>query len=153
MRARLVAVLALVVVAAGCGESGRQKDVTVHFTSGASKLDIRAEVAATPDERTKGLMGRLSLRDDEGMLFLFPTPVRTGFWMKDTLIPLDIAFIRDGSVAEIRSMTPCDTNPCPLTTPAAAYDSALEVAPGVLERAGIKVGAVVDTVGRLPAPS
>ncbi len=52
-----------------------------------------AELAATPEEREKGLSGRQSLAQDVGMLFVFDTPDQYGFWMKDTLIPLDIIWI------------------------------------------------------------
>jgi len=135
-----------------CGGSKPQGVVTVDLAQGASKLAIRARVAATPDDRTRGLMGRSSLAPDEGMLFVYATPVRIGFWMKDTLIPLDIAFISDGLISEIRSMTPCRANPCPITTPASAYDWALEVGRGTFERAGISPGAVVDTKDTLPSP-
>ena len=64
-------------------------------------------VASTPEERAKGLSGRKSLGKDEGMLFLFAAPARLSFWMKDTEIPLSIAFITsDGKIAEIQDMEP-----------------------------------------------
>jgi hypothetical protein len=150
MRARLLAILPVVFLAGACGNDAPQKIVTVSLAKGEAKLEIEAEVAATPNARSTGLMGRTSLRDDAGMLFVYPGPVRVSFWMKDTVIPLDIAFISSGNVAEIRSMTPCAANPCPLTTPAAAYDWALEVNAGVFERAGITVGSAVRIDERLP---
>jgi uncharacterized protein len=152
MRARLVALFALLLVASGCGDGGPQRIVTVSLTNGSAKLEIEAEVASTPEQRTTGLSGRVSLREGAGMLFLYATPVKTGFWMKDTLIPLDIAFIHDGFVAEIHTMTPCTREPCLLTTPAAAYTSTLEVNAGVFDRAGITVGSTVAIEERLPTP-
>jgi hypothetical protein len=58
--------------------------------------EIRVEVARTPEERAQGLMGRERLGKDDGMLFLFEVEDRHGFWMKNTLIPLSIAFIEIG---------------------------------------------------------
>ena len=147
MRARVV--LAAVLMLVACGESGRGQTTVVTLAQGSASLKIRAEVASTPDARTRGLMGRRSLAEDAGMLFVFPTPVQAGFWMKDTLIPLDIAFISKGYVVEIDTMQPCRTAKCPVTTPAIGYDWALEVSVGTFHRAGITAGAVVDTEPRL----
>jgi uncharacterized membrane protein (UPF0127 family) len=66
-----------------------------------------AEVAATPKHRATGLMHRFSLRPDHGMLFVFEQPDRQGFWMKNTFIPLSIAFIGDdGRIVNIEDMSP-----------------------------------------------
>lgn len=59
------------------------------------------EVAATPEQRRQGLMHRQQLPCGQGMLFQFPKPVRVAFWMRNTLIPLDILFIRDGRVIHV----------------------------------------------------
>lgn len=152
MRRPVVAIAALALAVFGaCGRSAQDRPtVRVTLTQGAAAIEIRAEVAATPEERARGLMGRRSLPDHAGMLFLFPGPGRVSFFMKDTLIPLDIAFIRAGVVREVRSMTPCRAEPCPLTTPDEAFDSALEVNAGVFGRAGIGPGALMVVSGRLP---
>ena len=69
--------------------------------------EIWVEVAKTPEERSHGLMGRKHLNKDEGMLFIFETEDYHGFWMKDTLIPLSIAFIdKDGRIVWITDMKP-----------------------------------------------
>jgi len=68
---------------------------------------IRAEVAATEASRTTGLMHRFSLRPDSGMLFVFETPQALVFWMKNTYVPLSIAFIgTDGRILNIEDMAP-----------------------------------------------
>ncbi|HVP78810.1 MAG TPA: DUF192 domain-containing protein [Thermodesulfobacteriota bacterium] len=69
--------------------------------------EIRVEVAQTPEERSYGLMGRKHLGKDEGMLFIFETEDTHGFWMKDTFLPLSIAFIaKDGRIVWITDMKP-----------------------------------------------
>jgi uncharacterized membrane protein (UPF0127 family) len=127
--------------------------VKIDLRSGQAHLQITAEIAATPEARSRGLSGRSSLGARNGMVFTYPAPVRVGFWMKDTLIPLDIAFILAGSVVEIRSMTPCRAEPCLTTTPATAYEEALEVNSGVFAEAGILVGASVEYARPLPRPT
>lgn len=68
---------------------------------------IRAEVAATDETRTTGLMNRFSLRPDSGMLFVFSDPQPLSFWMKNTYVPLSIAFIgADGRILNIEDMAP-----------------------------------------------
>jgi len=68
---------------------------------------IQAEVANTPDERSIGLMFRKSMPTNDGMLFSFEEPGQQCFWMKNTLLPLSVAFIDDdGSVANIEDMKP-----------------------------------------------
>jgi uncharacterized membrane protein (UPF0127 family) len=156
MRARpSAAVLAAATLAlvAGCGGPSPARTVDVVFTQGSSTLGIHARVASTPSERGEGLMGRRSLRDNEGMLFVFPTEVRVGFYMKDTLIPLDVAFISGTRVVEVRTMTPCTADPCNVTTPAFVYEQALEVDAGTFGRAGISAGAAVHIDGALPKGS
>jgi len=72
-------------------------------------IPVTLEIADTPFLRDKGLMFRESLGGNEGMLFVFPDDDRRGFWMKNTLIPLSIAFIdREGYVINIEDMNPND---------------------------------------------
>lgn len=104
--------------------------------------EVKVELAATPAERQRGLMQRESMPEDAGMLFVFPTDTDGAFWMKDTLIPLSIAFIAaDGTIVDVRDMQPLSTE---LTTPRARYRYALEVNQGYFARAGIKAGDKVE---------
>jgi uncharacterized membrane protein (UPF0127 family) len=103
--------------------------------------EIRVEVAQTPEERNRGLMGRKHLGKDEGMLFIFETEDYHGFWMKDTLIPLSIAFIdKDSRVVGITDMKPLTLN-SHLPPKPALY--ALEMNKGWFSSNGIKVGDVI----------
>jgi uncharacterized protein len=128
--------------------------VPLTLSQAGHRLEIRAEVAATPGARARGLMGRREVPAGRGMLFLFPgEPQRRGFWMKGTLVPLDVAFVRSRRVTEIRSMVPCRADPCPTTTSSQEADSALELPAGSLAEAGVGPGARVAFRGVLPSPS
>ena len=73
---------------------------------------VQAEVADEIDERTIGLMGRERLADGKGMLFVFRDPQPLGFWMRDTLVPLSIAYINGaGVIREVHDMQPLDETP------------------------------------------
>ena len=77
------------------------------ITLTAGMHNIRAEVALTPDQRQKGLMFRRDLGSHEGMLFVFERPGEQCFWMKNTLLPLSIAFLdEDGTIVNIADMKP-----------------------------------------------
>lgn len=93
---------------------------------------MKAELADDPAERTRGLMFRRELGRNAGMLFLFEAPSTGGFWMKNTKIPLSIAYMRSTGtdsyeVLQILNMKPCRADPCPSYPPIQAYDAALEV--------------------------
>src|SRR3982751_3497229 len=93
--------------------------------SAGEGVPVRVEVAATKAAREKGLMGRTALAEDGGMLFLFDRPATASFWMKDTLIPLSIAFIApQGRIIDIQDMQPLAETQ---HTPAAPYQGAIEV--------------------------
>jgi uncharacterized membrane protein (UPF0127 family) len=91
-------------------------------------------IADTRDLRSSGLMFVTDLGDLDGMLFVFDTPSSGSFWMKNTLIPLDIAFFRgDGTLVAVLEMEPCgDQDPCPTYGPGADYRYALEAPAGAL---------------------
>jgi uncharacterized membrane protein (UPF0127 family) len=88
-------------------------------------------IAATPQRRRQGLMNIGDLGDLDGMLFVFDDESTGGFWMKDTLIPLDIAFFdADGLFVDGFAMEPCELDDCPTYRPSGAYRFALEMAAG-----------------------
>jgi uncharacterized membrane protein (UPF0127 family) len=119
-------------------------------------MRVRLEVAATPDARGRGLSRRTSVPDGSGMVFLFPGDTDTPFWMKDTLVPLSIAFVdADGRVVTVREMVPCEADPCQLYEPEAPYRSAVELPAGAFDRAGVGPGDLVVPVAPdiLPDPS
>jgi uncharacterized protein len=116
-------------------------------------VTVRLEVAADPATRARGLMGRRQLPKGTGMVFLYPADVTEAFWMKDTLVPLSIAFVAaDGRVVSVAEMTPCRADPCPTYAPAGPYRYAVELAAGSFPAAGVGPGAKVIPVdpARLP---
>jgi len=109
------------------------------------RVTITAELAISEAQRAQGLMHRRSLDDGEGMLFIFERDQILSFWMKDTLIPLSIAYIdSDGRILEIYDLQPQNLNPVRSIRPA-RY--ALEVPQGWFSRAGLGPGDRVDIRG------
>lgn len=105
---------------------------------GGTEVAIDLEVARTPAEKEKGLMERRGLAAGSGMIFVFDRPVKNPFWMKNTHIPLSIAFVsREGEIVDIQDMEPLTLD---LHNPAAAYLFAIETNKGFFAENGIKVG-------------
>ncbi|MCL2127258.1 MAG: DUF192 domain-containing protein [Treponema sp.] len=126
---------------AACAPQKLKSAVLEIERAGSETVAITAEIAKTDDERSKGLMFRKNLPDGEGMLFVFDRDQQLSFWMKNTLIPLSIAFISsDGRIIEIKDMQPGDLNSVK-SSKSVRY--ALEAPQGWFGRAGIKPG---DTV-------
>ena len=99
---------------------------------------IRAEVASNYENRARGLMYRKELAPNAGMLFVFPHPAVQCFWMRNTLIPLSIAFIADdGMIIDIIDMTPMTENS---HCSSSAVRLALEMEQGWFAKRGITVG-------------
>jgi uncharacterized protein len=118
---------------------------TTQIQIGDETLEV--ELAVTPEQQAKGLRFRQTLAEDAGMLFVFPSPQRLSFWMKDASIPLSIAYIQpDGKIVQIRSMKPYDETPVPSLSDAVSY--ALLVNQGWFERHGISAGTVIEDLPR-----
>ena len=117
---------------------------TALIVTGKRSVTLRVEVASTDAHRAHGLMNRRSLAPNAGMVFLFATPTRAQFWMKDTLIPLSIAFYdRRGRILRILDMAPCRADPCRVYDAGVAYRGALEVNRGAFRRWGVRRGSIV----------
>jgi len=103
---------------------------------------LTLELALTQEEITQGLMFRPSLPEDRGMLFVFAVERVPSFWMKNTLIPLDLLFLDGGGaiVEIVADAQPCAAEPCPQYIPARAVWAVLEVNAGTAERHGLAVG-------------
>jgi uncharacterized membrane protein (UPF0127 family) len=111
-------------------------------------FDITAEVADDPKERASGLMFRDSLAAESGMVFVYPNARPRSFWMRNTCVPLSIAYIdAEGTIVSLADMQPLDENGVP-SGPPAQY--ALEMEQGWFARKGVSVG---DRIVGLPAAS
>lgn len=94
---------------------------------GGQVAELHVQVAADDEARQRGLMGVTELPPDEGMAFTWDAPTTTTFWMKDTLIPLAIAFVgADGRIVTIAEMTPCENDPCRTYASDGPYTMAIE---------------------------
>ena len=125
-------------------EPSRRSTVSITNTEGEMVV-VRVEIATTTAEKQRGLMGRTALAEDAGMLFVFDREQQLSFWMKDTLIPLSIAYINEsGRIVDIQDMQPLDETPHPSTEPA---KYALEVNQGFFSEHGIEVGNKVSLPG------
>lgn len=103
---------------------------------------ILAEIATTPEETARGLSGRTSLNDGEGMLFVMRSTDRHPFWMRGTTVPLSIAFLaEDGTIQEIRDMEPLSEQSIQPEIPTRLV---LEAPQGWFDRKGVGVGARVS---------
>ncbi|AEF81714.1 DUF192 domain-containing protein [Leadbettera azotonutricia] len=139
VRLCLLALIA-VSITTGCSAQGNikfeKRDLTIEGAGGQVAMTI--EIARSDEERSRGLMFRKELKDGEGMLFIFERDQVLSFWMKDTLIPLSIAFVSaDGRIIEIRDMEPRNLNAV-RSSRSARY--ALEAPQGWFARAGLAPG-------------
>ena len=104
------------------------------------------ELALTPEDQAQGLMYRENLPDRTGMLFVFPEPAPHHFWMKNTMIPLDMVWMdADGKVLFVSADTPpCKADPCPSYGPESPAAMVLEIAGGKAAKEKIGVGSVLQ---------
>ena len=131
----LAAVAAVSTLAAA--QDGPQKLPAITLNAGIH--NIRAEVAQTAEERATGLMFRQTMPAQDGMLFVFEQPATQCFWMKNTLLPLSVAFVADdGTIVNLDDMKPqtldshCSTKPVRFV---------LEMNQGWFAKRGLKAGA------------
>jgi uncharacterized membrane protein (UPF0127 family) len=141
----------LILLACGRQESGpqdrtdaeEQTDARPLHTITINGVPLKVEIAQDPETRTHGLMFREDMPEDEGMLFVFSEQRILSFWMRNTFIPLDIAFINsEGIIVDIQRMEPLDESKQYLSSAPALY--ALEVNAGWFEKHNVKAGGKVS---------
>ena len=137
----LILIIFLAVLSSCSGlEKFEKRDLSIEGKAG--KVIIKTEIARTDAQQKQGLMYRKELKDGEAMLFVYERDTILSFWMKNTLVPLSIAFIsRDGKILEIYDMEP--NNLAPVNSSRSAR-YALEVPQGWFTRAGISIGDTLD---------
>lgn len=113
----------------------------IKIISGKRTIKLTVQVADTPKKREKGLMFVEKLPENKGMLFVYPVKTYDGFWMKNTFIPLSIAFLDlNGKILRILDMIPCIEDECPTYDPELSYYFALEVNLGWFKKNQINEG-------------
>ena len=162
-----VGLLALALIAVACStlasngdhhaDDGTGLPVVTFTTASGAVVPIAVEVADTAELRTCGLMHRRSLPEEQGMLFVFEQDGMAGFWMRNTLIPLSIAYIAaDGRIVDILEMQRLpdpSSSPAVSYTPRAPYRYAIEANSGWYARHGIAVGDVADVTAAVETGS
>jgi uncharacterized membrane protein (UPF0127 family) len=138
----LVILLAFILIIPACMQG--QPTLVIHSASGDHH--VKVEIVTEPADQAQGLMYRRSLGKDSGMLFIFRQEEPQSFWMKKTLIPLDMLFISAGLViVDITTMQPCITDPCPDYTSRQPAIYVLEVNAGYCRSRNIIVGDKVSS--------
>lgn len=131
-------------IPAATGSGASPLPISTVTTSAGERVPVEVEIADTDAERQTGLMGRNVLPENAGMLFVFEGEQTLSFWMRDTLIPLSIAYIdAEGRIVDIQDMQPLDDVP-PHYVSAEPAQYALEVNQGFFEERGVVVGDTVE---------
>ncbi|MEY2633341.1 MAG: hypothetical protein RIR00_1995 [Pseudomonadota bacterium] len=142
--------LLVLTLVAGLGTSLPLRAEMPRQTLGISFYRIDVEVAANQSDRMQGLMHRQHMPQQQGMLFVFPTAARHCMWMRNTLLPLSVAFLDDnGRILNIEDMAP-QTEDSHCASGAARF--ALEMNKGWFAGKGIKPGTVIEGVLQAPSP-
>jgi uncharacterized membrane protein (UPF0127 family) len=143
MRRILAVLVSLTALAACAGDAQNAPPAAPSstMTFGGTDATLAVDVADETDEQRRGLSGIQHLPADQGMAFVWPEPVDGTFWMKDTLIPLSIAFVDEaGKVIDVLDMQPCETDPCPTYGVDEPYVLAVEANLGWFDEHGVEAG-------------
>ena len=134
----------LMIFLIGCvNNSGKNYD-KVLINNGKKIIGINAEIADDNKERIQGLMFREKLDGNSGMLFVFDDEDYQQFWMKNTIIPLDIIFIgKNFEIVDIKNAEPCRKEPCEVYASANPSKYVLEVNLDFASKNNIKIGDIV----------
>ncbi len=133
-------VIILLVFLIGCAKNPENFQ-RVYIDNGKNLIKVNAEIADDNNERMKGLMFREKLNENGGMLFIFDEERQLSFWMKNTLMPLDMIFIGGNSeIVDIKHAVPCRQDPCETYDSAKPAKYVLEVNAGFATKNNIQVG-------------
>jgi uncharacterized protein len=134
---RLFLITIIALILSGCSNT---KQPTIEL--GGSKLNL--EIARTPTEQTKGLSGHPPLRDNQAMLFVFPTKTIQSFWMKDMLFPIDIVWLDDNKIVKIsKHLQPEGTKPENIYHSDFKVNNVLEIKAGQADALSLHTGDIV----------
>jgi len=142
MNSRFIGLLCIFLFLISCSSQKLAVQELVIERDGQTIAVVKAEIARTEEDRNKGLMFRKKLPDGDGMLFVYDRDQVMSFWMKNTYIPLSIAYIAfDGRIIDIRNMYPHDESS---VTSSRSVRYALEVPQGWFSRVGVREGDIVN---------
>lgn len=145
---RFLPFLAVFALLSACGGSdaaktAAPKTIDDRFAIKIGDRTVQMQIAALPGEQQKGLMFRTTMGEDEGMIFVFAGPQQQGFWMRNTVLPLDIGYIDPtGELKEIYPMYPHDERP--VASRSRNIQFCLEMNQGWFARNGVKPGVMLD---------
>lgn len=149
-------VLVIAMLACACGGESTTGDGpvlparAVTVSQGATSQKLTVELALSATEQQQGLMYRQEMPESRGMLFIMDRQMTSGFWMKNTYLPLDIAYLdAEGTVLDIIPGVPLSEE---IHRPASPYWNVLEVNRGWFERHDLGIGAKVSIPKDLPTP-
>lgn len=135
---RLVLIAFLVVIQFSVVSADTLPTTTISI---APDVKVLAEIASTDETRERGLMFRTSLAENAGMLFVFPSLDYQGFWMKNTLIPLDLLWLNERKeIVYFVTADPCKKDPCGSYQPLQKALYVLEVSAGFVKRHNLALG-------------
>lgn len=123
--------------------SATEPETQYNQTVCVGKQLFNTEIADTVEKMQKGMMHRTEIQENQAMLFVYPTPQKMSFWMKNTLIPLDMLFFDAGGILqEIKhDIPPCKTQTCPIYPSELANNQfVLEIKGGLSKQRGIQIG-------------
>ncbi|MFH1326112.1 MAG: DUF192 domain-containing protein [Candidatus Falkowbacteria bacterium] len=142
-----ILLLTSVIILSGCANNSSVKGIETSAITDIQKVCwqetcFKVELAVTSAEKSRGLMYRERLAENSGMLFIFERPDIYPFWMKNTLIPLDIIWLNEQrEIVFIKhAALPCQVDVCPNIIPAKSASYVLELNAGVAESIGLKIG-------------
>lgn len=139
---KLVAMLLSIVLLSACSARADNDKLSITNKKGKALAAYTVEVAIDDEARARGLMNRKTMPRDHGMLFIFPTVAENAFWMKNTLIPLDMIFINaDGTIRSIHPMAEPESRK--IIKSGGPVKAGLEINGGEAKKKGLKPG---DTV-------
>lgn len=142
MKENLVKILTifLLIFLISCGKNPDKNFEVISIDNGKELIKINAEIADDEQEQMKGLMFREKLNGNEGMLFVFENEGYQTFWMKNTLIPLDMLFIdKNFEIVDIKNAVPCKEEPCALYKSSKPAKYVLEVNGNFTIRNNVKI--------------
>jgi uncharacterized membrane protein (UPF0127 family) len=144
-RAPAAVLLSIALLAGACSRAQGDRPLPyaglVRFDDATRGVVLHVAIATTGADKERGLMGIDSLPADAGMAFVWTDPTTSGFWMKDTVLPLSIAFVdRRDRIVTIRDMAPCTSDPCRVYEANRPFVLAVEANRGWFENHGVGVG-------------